>query len=60
MDVAPGYGADAGDGEDPPVVRLVGAAAVPAGVAVVLDLNDGESNDTSPTTWEVAPESKMK
>ena len=26
----------------------------------VLDLNDGENNDKSPTTWEVALESKMK
>jgi len=29
-------------------------------VGVVLDLNDGENNDTSPTTWEVALESMMK
>ena len=29
-------------------------------VGVVLDLNNGENNDTSPTTWEVALESKMK
>ena len=29
-------------------------------MGVVLDLNDGENNDKSPTTWEVALESKMK